>query len=293
MPEVIISYGHDSPEHKEAVHRLARILVQNGITTRLDEWVTERHDWPAWMQRNITSADYTLVIASPDYRAAGDGNGTPDRSRGLQQEAALLRELLYRDRGTWTRRILPVLLPGRSVDELPDFLQPYTASHYRVDALTSDGVEALLRVITQQPRLAPPPLGDVPVLPPDELPEDKPPTGEFYPKLPRWSGAQRSWLQAGGTFHSSPPTSRCTSHPLEEQRCPPIGCALCATRSATSSPGSRQRYGKGTESLSPMVTLAGLPFSEMANAQGGFQCLGATSATCSCPMTVSQQSTNC
>ncbi|AXX31343.1 hypothetical protein APASM_3978 [Actinosynnema pretiosum subsp. pretiosum] len=28
----------------------------------------------AWMPTNITSADYTLVIASPDYRAAGDGN---------------------------------------------------------------------------------------------------------------------------------------------------------------------------------------------------------------------------
>ncbi|ATE55285.1 toll/interleukin-1 receptor domain-containing protein [Actinosynnema pretiosum] len=170
MPEVIISYGHDSPAHKFDVHRLAKLLVQNGITTHLDEWVAERQDWLAWMDRHITSADFTLVIASPAYRAAGDGNGPPDRSRGVQAEAAIIRDLIYSDRSAWTHRILPVVLPGRSVDEIPRFLQPRTASHYQVDSLTTAGIESLLRMITGQPRWVSPPLGTVPVLPPEELP---------------------------------------------------------------------------------------------------------------------------
>jgi hypothetical protein len=103
------------------------------------------------------------------YRAVGDGNAASDLHRGVQAEAAVLRDLLYGDRETWLSRILPVILPGRSVDELPAFVQPASASHFAVETITDEGVEGLLRVLTGQPRHVPPPRGRIPALPPEQV----------------------------------------------------------------------------------------------------------------------------
>ena len=80
------------------------------------------------------------------YRAVGDGNAASDLHRGVQAEAAVLRDLLYGDRETWLSRILPVILPGRSVDELPAFVQPASASHL----LQSIGSNGAAGPVTEQ-----------------------------------------------------------------------------------------------------------------------------------------------
>ncbi|WP_246277671.1 tetratricopeptide repeat protein [Phytohabitans rumicis] len=68
------------------------------------------------------------------------------------------------DRPVWERKVMPVVLPGRSVDEIPLFLQPYAASRFPVTELTVAGAESLLRVLTGQPLDETPPVGPVPVL---------------------------------------------------------------------------------------------------------------------------------
>jgi hypothetical protein len=68
----------------------------------------------------------------------------------------LLRELYHSDPGTWTRRILPVVLPGRSVGEIPLFLQPRTADHYMVTSFTPEGAGDLLRTLRGKPSCPPP-----------------------------------------------------------------------------------------------------------------------------------------
>jgi hypothetical protein len=72
-----------------------------------------------------------------------------------------LRDLLTKDRSAWVHKILPVVLPGRSTDEIPLFLQPYSASHYVVDSFTIEGVDDLYRVITRQPRHCRPEAGQL------------------------------------------------------------------------------------------------------------------------------------
>src|SRR5262245_56003567 len=89
-----------------------------------------RRDWYAWMLREIRAADFVIVVASPGYRAVGDGTQAHDSLRGVQAEAAVLRDLLYGDRETWLGRVLPVVLPGQSLDELTAFTQPHSASHF-------------------------------------------------------------------------------------------------------------------------------------------------------------------
>src|SRR5262245_51503044 len=108
-PRVFVSYAHDSATHRRLVVRFCGLLRRLGIDVHLDEWDTDlRRDWFLWMIDQFRQADYVIVIASPEYRAAGDGNAPADCHRGVQTESAVLRNFLYRDRETWTRKILPV-----------------------------------------------------------------------------------------------------------------------------------------------------------------------------------------
>jgi hypothetical protein len=158
VPRVFVSYTHDDDEHKENVRAFSEFLAADcGLDVHLDRWDTGmRRDWYEWAIDQITQADFVLVIASPMCRLIGDGQVPGDSHRGMQSEISLIREGLHGDRPTWRGRLLPVVLPGRSVDEIPFFLQPHCADRYAVTELTVAGAEELLRTITGQPAYLPP-----------------------------------------------------------------------------------------------------------------------------------------
>lgn len=152
QPKVFVSYVHESDEHKSQVLELATFLRSVGIAAMLDQWALDiRRDWSAWAISEMTEADFVVVVASERYRLFGDGSGPDNENRGIQSEAALLRELVHGDRATWLPKILPVLLPGHEADEIPLFLQPHSASHYPVTSFDIAGADELLRVILRQP----------------------------------------------------------------------------------------------------------------------------------------------
>ena len=62
------------------------------------------------------------------------------------------------------------MLPGSSPEDIPLWLGPASAAHYQVSEYTVAGAEKLLRLLTGQPAVTVPPLGPVPVLPPDGMP---------------------------------------------------------------------------------------------------------------------------
>lgn len=167
-PRVFVSYAHESAEHKDQVLTFATFLREAGISAVLDVWSADaRRDWYAWAIREMTDADFVLVVASERYRRWGDGSGPSAEHRGVQSEAALLRELVYSDRDVWLPKILPVMLPGHEMKQIPLFLQPTTASHYELTSYTTAGAEDLLRVILRQPgHIAPEVRKSRPVLPP-------------------------------------------------------------------------------------------------------------------------------
>lgn len=80
-----------------------------------------------------------------------------------------MRNKMAQDRATWIRKILPVVLPGGTVADIPEFLLPYSATHYIVHRLTPDGILDLRRVLVRQPRHALPPLGSPQPLPSEEV----------------------------------------------------------------------------------------------------------------------------
>jgi hypothetical protein len=161
-----VTYAYDSSDHEDDVIRLCELLYENGVDIWLDKLVRERLNWAHLTLARIQTADYVLAVASPGYQRAGDGQASPDEHPSLQAEIGVLRELLQENRSTWTRKILPVLLPGRSVADLPMFLHPRNETHYRVSEFTVVGASSLIQLLTDQPAYRLPEPGDAPNLPP-------------------------------------------------------------------------------------------------------------------------------
>jgi SEFIR domain len=162
-PVVFVSYAHENDQHRADVLALCEVLAGCGVEPRLDRYhVDERRDWQRWATEQIMTVDYILVIASTNCRRVGDGMSASQDNRGLQAEMRTLRELYTSDNSAWSRRILPVVLPGQSPDEIPVFLQPWTADHYPVPEISPAGAASLLEVLHGVPPLRPPTVGPGP-----------------------------------------------------------------------------------------------------------------------------------
>jgi hypothetical protein len=147
-PRVFVSYVQESPAHKAAVIKLCQLLREHDIDVRYDQQNLDvRRNWDPWSNAQILRSDYVIVIASPAYQAAGDGSLPTGQNLGIQSEYLRLADLLHRYRDEWTKRILPVVLPGRSVSEIPLSFLPGTGDYYKLDAITTDAAAALLQVL--------------------------------------------------------------------------------------------------------------------------------------------------
>ncbi|WP_165521722.1 CHAT domain-containing protein [Micromonospora zingiberis] len=159
---VFLSYAHESPEFGETVRDLWLLLRRLGVDARLDLPAAEQPvDWSLWMMEQVREADFVLVIASPQYRLRAEGRAAPDVGRGVQFEAALIRDAFYEDQAAGRLRFLPVVLPGASVEDIPAFLGRAATTRYVLPEVSEQGVDRLFRVLTGQPWEVEPPLGDL------------------------------------------------------------------------------------------------------------------------------------
>lgn len=152
-PRVFVSYAQESPAHKKAVMKLCRLLRRTGVDVRVDQdGLERRRNWDAWTTTQLLRSDYVIVVASPAYKAVGDGELTDEtRHRGVRSEYTRLADLVHRERELWTRKVLPVVLPGRSPDEIPLTFLPAIADHYVLSAITADAAADLLKVLFTDP----------------------------------------------------------------------------------------------------------------------------------------------
>lgn len=150
---VLISYAHESSEHVAAVRRFHTLLREHGLDVVIDAGADrDRQDWALWTTQQMAAAERVLVVASPRYKARFEASAPIDEGRGVRFEGLLIREEILRDMSAGLRRFVPVLLPGRSIDEIPWVLQPYSATHYRVAELTAEGVQHVVRLLRHDPR---------------------------------------------------------------------------------------------------------------------------------------------
>jgi SEFIR domain-containing protein len=153
---VLICYAHESAEHKQNVRSLADLLVNNGVDVHYDQVCAGvRKDWHHWMLRETDLADFVLVMASPQCRAAGNGTIDDGANPGIRAEMDVLRNLSQRHQD-YSRYVLPVVLPGESPDNIPLFLAPYTRDHYRVYDFTQEYADKLMLAMDSAAKRATP-----------------------------------------------------------------------------------------------------------------------------------------
>jgi len=156
--KVLISYAHESDEHRRRMARFAELLTEAGIDVVIDRiGEAERQDWAAWTLARIAEAERVLVVASPEYRRRFEGTGPPDVGRGVQFEGLLIRDEIYRDHRAGLRKFVPVLLGGAVREDIPRVLLPFAGTHYRIAELSESGVAALVELLRTPP--APDPRG--------------------------------------------------------------------------------------------------------------------------------------
>jgi hypothetical protein len=150
-PRIFICYAHEDDAHKKMVRDFADLLRTRGLDPVIDK-VHEgpRTSWDHWALHQILAADFVAIIASPIVKAVGDGTYEGTDRAGIRNELGVIRNLLQKH-PAWARHLLPVVLPGRSVDEIPMFLHPQTMDHYIVDALIESELDYLLKAVDTTP----------------------------------------------------------------------------------------------------------------------------------------------
>ncbi|WP_410659435.1 SEFIR domain-containing protein [Amycolatopsis sp. lyj-112] len=161
-PQVFVTYAHDSPEHKERVRRFAEFLhAEIGLEVHLDQWDdNERRDWSLWASKHLDTANFVVVVVSPEYKRRAEGTAAPDEGRGSQYEAARIRDRLTKNLNLELKRVLPVVFPQQSIEDIPNFLNPYSTTRYPIETFTEEGVSDLLTAITGRARQQRPERGE-------------------------------------------------------------------------------------------------------------------------------------
>jgi formylglycine-generating enzyme required for sulfatase activity len=163
-PKVFISYSHDSEAHKDRVLDLANRLRKDGIDAEIDQYETfPAERWPQWCEDRIEKADFVLLVCTEVYHRRVSGKEEVGKGLGVCWEAPIIKQSLY-DTGSVSKRFIPVLFTGGSVQHIPIVVRGF--SHFFVD--TSDGYDDLYRVLTDQPSVWKAPLGKLRSVPPKE-----------------------------------------------------------------------------------------------------------------------------
>jgi hypothetical protein len=154
-PRVFVSYSHDGTKHENRALALAERLRADGIDAMIDCYLPSPPEgWPAWCDAQIRRSDFVVMICTEIYLRRVNGDEEPHVGRGVLWEGRLIKQHLY-NAGSVSSKFVPVLLAHGSEAHVPAPVAGATI--YRVETL--EGYEALLRLLTDQPLTAIPPLG--------------------------------------------------------------------------------------------------------------------------------------
>lgn len=161
VPNVFISYSHDSPQHEDRVLAFADQLIRDGIDVILDQYeLSPPEGWPCWMEKHLRHADFVLMVCTDTYFHRITGEEESGKGLGVKWEGNLIYQHIY-SANTINTRFIPLSFEDYKFDHIPTPLRGVTI--YRIDM--ADGYEELYRHITNQPRIKKPELGKLRVLP--------------------------------------------------------------------------------------------------------------------------------
>ncbi len=230
-PTALISWAHNSDAREQAQDDAARQVADHAWKTTVLNFMAglrvhgdvDAHvdvaysshpiDWSRWGPSMARDSDFVLAVVNKAWARRFDGTEAPTRGAGAVAEADELLGLFNRDRDAFDRKVIPVVLPGASEQDLPDRLRG-RLTHFRVDRFDEAGLEPLLRRIHGKPEHPLPPLrGSMPSLPPAVYQLAGP------PEPPR-------------TSTSPSPATAISSRPLTRTAAPPESGRLAAVGEA-------------------------------------------------------------
>ena len=153
-PKALISYTHDSPEHRQRVLALAQRLRAHGVDAVCDQFVngSPAEGWPQWMLNQIETATHVICICTPSYYRRFRGKEEPGRGKGATWEGFVITQAIY-DSNARNTKFIPGAFGRPDEASIPEPLR--AATHYDCDA----GYQALYDAILGQSGVEPAPLG--------------------------------------------------------------------------------------------------------------------------------------
>jgi len=150
-PKVFISYSHDTLLHADRVLELANKLAEDGIKVILDQYVpSPAQGWHRWMEENIESADYVLLICTEQYLNRVRGIEAPGVGLGVRWEGTLIYARVY-ESGPVGDRFIPIIFSEQDSKFIPLPLKSHQRYFLSDFGLDHQSYEHLYRHLTQQP----------------------------------------------------------------------------------------------------------------------------------------------
>ena len=146
---------------------MANRLTGKGVACQIDRYqVSPPEGWPRWMQKQVQASDFVIAVCTETYERRFSGKQTDGKGKGAAWEGRSIYQLLYD--AVENRRVIPVVFSQADITHIPFVLKD--ATYY--DLSQQDGDCALLRALTNQPRVERPPLGPIPKLLPNLDPQE-------------------------------------------------------------------------------------------------------------------------
>lgn len=189
-PRVLISYSHESDEHRARVLALAQQLRKDGVDARLDRFVAPPPEgWSHWMEGELKEADRIIVVCTPTYSARASRDAAAGVGLGVSWEWNLIRKEVYETRGG-ASRIVPVFFDAEGAASVPK--EVWDRPRHDVGGLDGPGHLSLLDDLFSRPEIAVGPVGPARSRPPPVVAApvrsgggDEPPTPHADPPKAR------------------------------------------------------------------------------------------------------------
>ncbi len=175
LPTVFLSWAHRAnpgvgdEAWKEQILRFAAALRASGIDTEVDLYHMHDADieWSQWGPRMIAERGITVAAVNAAWRERFEGTNDPTQGAGAAAEGAELRGRFDDNQAAFRTRLALVILPGAEDGDVPGRLKGI--QRYTLTDSDSLKFTDLLRRLTGRPQYLPPPLGELPLLPPETL----------------------------------------------------------------------------------------------------------------------------
>ena len=121
----------------------------------INTWLGHRQrGWPRWMEDQLDSSEFVLVICTETYRQRFLGREEPDKGKGADWEGSLITSELYHSRSE-TNKFVPVLFDRQDEPFIPRSLSGHT--YYLLSS--EDNYAKLYAFLTGQAGVVPGKLG--------------------------------------------------------------------------------------------------------------------------------------